>query len=156
TEPRIIVNDRENSILASAPYDKMEIIEQTIKAVDIPGDEAAQMLANVARVKPYRLATLDPGPLVDILNELGELAPQSRIQIDTTNKSLIVYGTLSDHYTVQQLVERLDGSNRNFEVIQLRRVRADAVAGTIKYMFGAEDEKKDNNRRSYYSFYDYY
>ncbi|WP_437191803.1 secretin N-terminal domain-containing protein [Planctomicrobium sp. SH527] len=152
-DPRLIVNERENSILAHAPPDKMEIIDQTITAIDVPGDGEAQMLQNISKVKPYRLTTLDPQPLMLILKEMGELSPQSRVQVDDKSKAIILYGTLSDHYIVQSLIAKLDGSNRSFEVIQLRRVQADAVAGTIQYMLGSEEKDKNKNNRSMYGYF---
>jgi len=155
TPPRLIVNSRENSILVHASPDKMEIIEQTIEAVDVPS-ERDHMLQNLDRMKVYHLSTLDPDPLVKILNEVGDLSPNTRIQVDKDNNSLIVYGELADHVTVQSLVDRLDGSTREFEVLQLRRLRAEAVAGTIEYMFGGEKEEESNSRRSRYSYYDPY
>lgn len=157
-EPRLIVNDQENSILAHATPDKLEIIAQTIKAIDVPGDAGNQLLHSINRVKPYRLSTADPQPIMALLKEMGNLSPQSRLQVDEKSKSLILYGTLADHFTTQALIERLDGTNRKFEVVSLRRLRADAVAGTIQYLLGAEDEEKNqnNNRRGYYYGYQSY
>ncbi|WP_437229007.1 secretin N-terminal domain-containing protein [Planctomicrobium sp. SH661] len=151
-DPRLIVNDLENSILAHANAEKMEIIAQTIKAIDVPGNQNQELLHSISRVKPYRLSTADPQPIMILLKEMGNLSPQSKIQIDEKSRSIILYGTLADHYTTQSLIERLDGTNRNFEVVQLRRLRADAVAGTIQYLLGAEDEdkSKNNNRYPYY------
>jgi len=153
-EPRLVINERENSILAHAPPDKMEIIEQTIKAIDVPGTTDTQLLQNLNRVKSYRLSTLDPQPLVMILREVGDLTPQSRLQVDEKSRAIILYGAISDHLTVQSLIQRLDGSNRSFEVIPLRKVQADSVAGTIQYMFGAENKDKNQNNRS--MFFGYY
>ncbi|QDU38233.1 Bacterial type II/III secretion system short domain protein [Maioricimonas rarisocia] len=152
-KPRLIVNSRQNSILAHAPPDKMEIIEETILAVDVPQEGDRHILQNMDRMKVYRLITLDPQPLVQILLDLGDLSPRSRIQVDEDNRSIIVFGTLADHVTVKTLVDRLDGSNRSFEVVPLRRLRADEVAGTIQYMMGEEEEEEDNNRGGYYSYY---
>lgn len=90
-----------------------------------------------------------------MLLDLGDLSPRSKIQVDEDNRSIIVFGTLADHVTVKTLVERLDGSTRSFEVIPLRRLRADEVAGTIQYMMGEEEEEDDNSRGGYYSYYSY-
>ena len=56
--------------------------------------------------------------------------------------------------TVQSLVEKLDGSPRNFEVIALRRLRADEVAGSIQFMLSPEEKKE--TQRSRWSYYDSY
>ncbi|MBX3439050.1 MAG: hypothetical protein KF861_16290 [Planctomycetaceae bacterium] len=153
-KPKLVINDRENSIVAHAPPDKMEIIRQTIEALDTPSRREGHLLANPHNFKVHRLSTLDPAPLVSILNELGDLSPETKLQVDNVNKSLIVIGPLVDQITVQTLVEKLDGSTRNFAVIPLRRLRAEDVAGTIMYMLGAQEKKEDNRSSSYY--YSYY
>ena len=154
SEPRLVINSRENSILAHAPPDKMEIIEQTVKALDVPAEADGQLLRNLERMRVYRLKTLNPGPLSEILNDVGDLSPGARIRVDKDNNSLVLFGSLSDHVTVQSLVEKLDGSPREFEVIALSRLRADEVAGSIEFMLGPE--KKEETPRSRYSYYDFY
>lgn len=155
TEPRLVLNERENSILAHASPDKMEIISQTIEAMDVPSERQSHILQNLDRMKVYRLSTLKPDPLVKILTEIGDLSPTTKIQVDSENNSVIVYGSLADHVTVQSLVERLDGSSRNFEVIPLRRLRARDVAGTIQYMLGEEEEEDDNSGSRFFGYYSY-
>ncbi len=154
SEPRLIVDERRNSIIASAAPDKMEVISQTIKALDVPSERGDHILQHLDQMKVYRLSTLDPQPLVDILTDLGQLSPETKIEVDASSKSILVYGSLADHVTVQSLVGKLDGSTRNFDVIPLRRLRADAVAATIQYMLG-EDEDKENQNSSRYSYYGY-
>lgn len=155
SEPKLVLNERENSILAHASPDKMEIIEQTIQAMDVPSARETHILQNLDRMKVYRLSTLKPDPLVKILTEIGDLSPTTKIQTDTSNNSIVVYGSLADHVTVQALVDRLDGSSRNFEVIPLRRLRAAEVAGTIQYMMGAEEEETDTKQSRYFSYFSY-
>ncbi|TWT55588.1 Bacterial type II/III secretion system short domain protein [Thalassoglobus neptunius] len=156
-EPRLVLNERENSILAHASPDKMEIISQTVKALDVPSPDSSHILQNLDRMRVYHLSTLKPDPLVQILTEVGDLSPSTRVQVDSENNAIIVFGTLADHVTVQSLVDRLDGSSRSFEVIPLRRLRAAEVAGTIQYMFGEEEEEEDQSSKSrYYGFYSSY
>ncbi len=143
------MDDRRNSIIAHAPPDKMEVIEQTVEALDVPPDRGSHILQHLDQMKVYRLSTMDPQPLVDILKELGQLSPTTKIEVDESTKSLLVYGSLADHVTVQSLVTKLDGSMRSFEVIPLRRLRADAVAATIQYMLGEEEEENQSQSRYY-------
>ncbi len=156
TEPKLVLNERENSILAHASPDKMEIIAQTIKAMDVASDPTKHILQNLDGMKVYRLSTLKPDPLVKILSEIGDLSPTSKIQVDSENNAIIVHGTLADHVTIQSLVDRLDGSSRQFHVVTLRRLRARDVAGTIQYMLGEEEEEEDNSRSRYYGYYGSY
>lgn len=153
-EPKLVLNSRENSILATAPPDKMEIIEQTVKALDISPDSEDQLLRNLDRMRVYRLTTLKPEPLAEILTDVGNLSPGARIRIDKENNSIVLFGSLSDHVTVQALVQKLDGSGRTFAVIPLRRLQAEEVAGSIQFMMGPE--KKEETQRSRWSYYDYF
>ena len=159
-EVRLIVNDRENSVLAQAPPEQMAILELSHKALDVPRDPGEGLLAKmVMREKPvqiYRLARLDPELLVRMLANSGDLDPMTRIEVDKKANAVVVDGPPTDHLVISKLVESLDGTDRSFEVIPLRRLPADYVAGTVKFMMGVEEEKKDtNSRSSRYSYFSY-
>jgi len=145
-EVKLVVNKRRNSVVAHAPANKMAIIEQAVKTLDVPAPQGEQLLANVARMQVYRLAAIDPEPLVKTLEELGGLDPTTRLQVDKANKSIIVYAPLADHVTIRALIDKLDGSGRRFEVVQLRRLEADYVAGTIDFMINGPPQKQSERR----------
>ena len=149
----LIVNPRKNSILANAPPDKMAIIEQAIKTLDVQSDRADSLLTNPTRMQVYRLHAIDPDALVRTLQEVGELSPSTRLEVDAKNKALIAYASLADHVVIRQLVERLDGSGRRFEVVTLRRLAADYVAGTIDFMMNGK--KQDEEQPRYYDPWSY-
>ena len=158
---RLIVNSRENAILAQAPPEQMAVIERSVEALDVPGDPTTgllrRMIEDSGPVRIYRLARLDPELFVKLLTDTGELNPMTRIEVDKTSKSLLVSATAADHLVIGKLVEQLDGNERQFEVLKLRRLPADYVAGSIRFMMGLEEEKEDDSssrRRSYY--YSYY
>src|SRR6185436_1869799 len=75
---------------------------------------------------------------------MGNLDPSTRLETDIPNKSIIVSGPLVDHATVQALIDKLDGSTRRFEVIQLRKLDADYVAGSIEFLI--RGPSKDGSR----------
>jgi type II secretory pathway component GspD/PulD (secretin) len=143
----LVVNTRKNSILVHAPPDKMAIIEQAIKAIDVPSDRSDSLLTNPSRMQVYRLHAIDPDPLVRTLQEIGELSPGTRLEVDSKNNALIAYATLADHVVIRQLVERLDGSGRRFEVLTLRRLAADYVAGTIDFMMTGQKQEEQEQPR---------
>jgi type II secretory pathway component GspD/PulD (secretin) len=149
----LVVNTRKNSILAHAPPDKMAIIEQAVRMIDMPSNDRNSLLTNPTRMQVYRLHALDPEPLVKTLQEIGELEPATRLEVDQKNKVIIAYASLADHVVIRQLVDRLDGSGRRFEVIPLRRLAADYVAGTIEFMMVGQEE--ENERPRYYDYYSY-
>jgi len=152
----LVVNARRNSLLANAPPDKMAIIEQAVKILDVPGSNAEAFLANSNRMQVYRLASLDPETLVKSLNELRVLEPATKLQVDKKNHTIIAYASLADQMTIRALVAKLDGSGRKFEVIPLRRLPADYVAGSIDFMMGGAPKEKKNERRNYFYGYDPY
>ena len=150
----ILANVRENSILAQAPADQMALIAEGVKLLDIPSSRSQSLLKNMSRHQVYRLAAIDPEPLVKLLNEMGDLDPTTRLQVDKKNRSIIVTAPLADHMTIRMLVKKLDGTDRQFEVIKLRRLEADYVAGSIEFMMGGGEKKKKQNNR-FNPFFDY-
>lgn len=151
-EIHLVANNRRNSVIAHAPPDKMAVIAAFVRRVDVPSENANQYGGIDTNVKVYRLASLDPKKLVTSLLSMDALEPTTKLEVDEKNKAIIAYASLSDQLIIQKTLERLDGSAREFDVIQLRRLRAEDVAGTIKSLMGAADTKKDDNsrRRMYY------
>jgi type II secretory pathway component GspD/PulD (secretin) len=151
-EVQLVVNPRKNSILAKAPPDQMVIIEQAVKSIDVPSDRFDSLIANPGRMQIYRLHGIDPEPIAKTLEEIGELDPTTRLEVDERNNAIIAFASLADHVIIRQLVERLDGSGRKFEVVQLRRLAADYVAGTIEFMMGSKEEESGRSRYDYFSY----
>ena len=156
-EPQVflVVNSRENSILANAPPDKMAVIEQAVLVVDVPQDSQQGLLANMHKMQVYRLAGITPEALVKVLQELGSLDPTSRLEIDQKNRAIIAFAPLADHVLIRSLVDKLDGAGRRFEVIQLRVLSAEYVAGSINtLMNGPEKNENSRNRFPFYYYFD--
>ena len=151
----LVANIRRNSVIAHAPPDKMAIITAFIKRIDVPNENAANMQRLETRMKTYRLSSLDPEQFVRSIAELDALEPTTRLIPDEKNRAILAYASISDHLIISQTIERLDGSARDFEVISLRRLKAEDVAGTIKFLMVGEEKKKDNNRNRF-SYYDYF
>ncbi|HVX59144.1 MAG TPA: secretin N-terminal domain-containing protein, partial [Pirellulales bacterium] len=145
----LVVNARENSILANAPPDKMAIIDQAIAVVDVAPYREEGLLGNLSRMQVYRLSGVSPDTLVTVLTELGGLDPTTRLEVDANNRAIIAYAPLADHVLIRSLVEKLDGSGRRFEVIQLRMLSAEYVAGSIQTLMTGPE--KTDSSSSYYS-----
>ncbi|MFK7819613.1 MAG: secretin N-terminal domain-containing protein, partial [Planctomycetaceae bacterium] len=97
----LVLNRPENSILVTAEPDKMKQIEQAIQQLDV-GKKNGTMLGNMSRMKIYELNTYDPGPLVKLLEDLGELDPQTQLKVDEGNRSIMAYAPLADHLLIQE------------------------------------------------------
>ena len=91
--------------------------------------------------------------MVTALEEIADLDPRTRFKTDSNAKILFASATERDHAKIKAMIGQLDGTGRQFEVIWLRRLPADAVAETIfNLMVGKEEE--DDNSSDYYG--DYY
>ena len=145
----LVANARRNSIIASAPADKMAIIAAFVRRIDVQNENADSMSMLESRMKVYRLSSLDPKQLVASLLSMDVLEPTTRLEVDEKNKAIIAHASIADQYAIQQTIKRLDGSARDVDVIQLRRLRAEDVVGTIKFLMGNEEKKDDNSRRNY-------
>ena len=151
TAVSLAVNERHNSILVHARPDKMAVVAQVVEALDVPTDHNTSLLANTNRMQVYRLTGIDPEPVVKTLEEIGNLDPTTRLQVDKKNKSIIAYATLADHVAIRMVVDKLTGSERKFEVLQLRRSSADHVAGTIAFMMGVAMKKEKTRSNPWFS-----
>ncbi len=152
-EVSIVANVRQNSIIIRAERDRIAIATEFLKRVDVPSDTMVSLSDIQSRVQVYRLASLDPEKLLEIVSEMNVLEPSTRMRVDKENKALIVSGSGADRFIISSLIERLDGSGRKFEVLQLRRLDATEVAESIEFLMGKKKEEKQDSRRSYY-YYD--
>lgn len=152
-ETRLVLNARENMIIARAAPDQMAIIEKAIAEIDVERDPARSVLQNINGIRTYRLETVNPQLLVDLLDEMGDLDPGTTLKVDKDKKVIMARASLADHATIQMLVEKLDTTGREFDVIPLRRLDAEYVAGTIMTLMGPKEKKEDNSRNSWYSWY---
>lgn len=152
SEISIVVNGRRNSLLVNAPPDRMAIAAQFIKQVDVPSDSMQSLADLETRVQVFRLTSIDPAKLAEIATDMNILEPATKMRVDEKNNALILSGSVADRYIIKTLIDRLDGSARKFEVLQLRRLDAQEVAESIMFLMGTEEkDDSNNNRRFMYS-----
>ncbi|WP_419194463.1 secretin N-terminal domain-containing protein [Novipirellula herctigrandis] len=152
-EISIVANTRQNSVIIRAPEDRVAIAAEFVKRIDVPSNSLASLADVEKRVEVFRLASLDPEKLVEIIGEMNILEPATRMRTDKDNNALIVSGSPADRFIIQSLIERLDGSGRSFHVLQLRRLEASEVTESIAFLMGQEKDDKQNNSRRSYSFW---
>lgn len=162
-QPKVYLafNRQRNSVLINAPPEQMKVIERTITYLDVPfgADSGAATAADVGStervMKPYTLTTLDPSDFRRTLEEIGGLSPYAEFKTDDDTRTIFAMAPESDHVKIKNLITQFDGSGREFEVIQLRRLPADAVAASINNLMGTPGEKEDKGRNYGYSPWDY-
>ncbi len=156
SQVNLAINSRTNSILVNAPPDKMAMVRQAISAVDVPPYAGQNPLTGIQKIKVYRVAGISPAVLVKILNELGSLDPTTRLEVDQKNRTIIAWAPPADQLLIRSLVEKIDGTGRRFEVIQLRQLSAEYVAGSVHVLMN-ESERTDAGRNRYrFPYYSYY
>ncbi|MDB5387734.1 MAG: type secretion system protein, partial [Planctomycetaceae bacterium] len=148
----IVVNAKRNSLLVQAPADKMAVIAQAVQHLDVGNDKGGSLMHAINSTKIYRLSEIDPTALAKILEEMGNLDPTTRIKVDAKHRSLVVTGALADHVVISELIKKLDGTDRKFEVIRLRRLQADYVAGTIEFMMGVGKKEENDNMNPFMAY----
>ncbi len=151
-EISVVANSRQNSILIQAPTDRVVIATEFLKRIDVPGNALTALSDVQSRVQVFRLVSLDPEKLIEIVQEMNVLEPTTRIRVDAANRALIVSGSAADRFIIDQLITRLDGSGRKLEVLQLRRLEAADVAESITFLMGKKKDE-DESRSRYPSYY---
>lgn len=100
-------------------------------------------------MEKYQLVTISPQSIVTALEDIGDLDPPTRLRTDSDSKTLFAHATARDHQKIQTMIDRLDGTGRELEVIWLRRLPADAVATTLaNLLVGKEEEEDSTSHRS--------
>lgn len=156
-EVSVVANPRQNSVIIRAAADRVAIAMEFLKRVDVPGESMVSLSDIRTRVQVFRLSSLDPEKLIEIVSDMNILEPTTRVSVDKDNHALIVSGSAADRYIIESLLQRLDGSGRSFEVLPLRRLDPVEVAESIAFLMGQkeEDEGSNRNRRSfYYGYFD--
>jgi len=148
----LVADDRNNAVIAYAPVDKLAIIKKAVAEIDVAPQADPSLQAMLSRTRPYHLSTMEPEPLIRALEESGTLSPDTRLTSYPGGKTIIASASLADHMRIAELIKQLDGSGRRGEVIQLRRLPADGVAGTIRQLFFGGGEEGGKKRT--FSLYD--
>ncbi|MEM1070818.1 MAG: secretin N-terminal domain-containing protein, partial [Planctomycetota bacterium] len=138
-----------------APADRVAAAMQFLKQVDVPSASMMSLSDIQTRVQVFRLASLDPEKLIEIVGEMNILEPSTRVRVDSDNNALIVSGSAADRFIIDSLIKRLDGTGRRFEVLPLRRLDPVEVAESITFLMGQKNEDDDQSRRRNF-FYGYY
>jgi type II secretory pathway component GspD/PulD (secretin) len=138
------VDEPHNQILVMAPPDKLAIVEEFIKQVDVPreGDsEWTPRKPQIPTVRVIRLSDGDAQSLVTALTQIYQNTPGVRFSADQSNNAVVVVATPDDQDAIKKLAEQFEEDERNSIVLPLTVLDATTVAellGTV-YSSGQTD-----------------
>ena len=149
-EIHLMANTRRNTVIVNAPPDKMGIIKSAIWKIDVPSDRAVPFRQHAAD------AAVPPGdarsrggrqlprngrrsrPADEARHRQEEPVPSSPMRRPRTRRSSPPWSRTST------------AADRNLKVIQLRKLDADLVAGTIRMLMVGDDKNANNNNNNGY------
>jgi len=147
----IAVNQRGNSLLINAPPELIPTIERTITELDQPDGSEGGLASGALTMMKYKTVTASPDAIITALNDIAHLDPRSQLYSDAGSKTIYANATPADHDKIGRMIDKLDGSGRRFEVIWLRRLAADQVAGTIMtFLVGDKKKEEDSSSMRYF------
>lgn len=141
--PKILltVDLRTNSLMANASADDLRLIEQAVKAIDVPegsGGRSYSRGISTPQLEVYQLENADVPVVMDVLNSI---IPNLLVREDIKSRRLNIYATPEDQEQVRNIIKQLDNDKGLYEdsvtVIQLRRHEATAVATSVRALFSA-------------------
>ena len=147
-EIHLLANERKNSIIVNAPPDKMAVISQAVKILDVSTVPEESIIANIERVQVYRLENVEPDAVIKMIEDMGSLDHRTRLEADDENNAIIASATLVDHVTIRTLVDRLDRGGRQSVIMPLEGLRAEMVVKQIDFLMGGAEEEESSQSSS--------
>ena len=138
----IIADPRDNSIIANAPAEQMSVIAQAVKMIDTPPERDRSIVRDTIQTQVYPIVSADPDALLKLLQDLGDLDPATRLQVDRKRRAIVAHAELADHLRIRLLIEKVDGKSRGFRSLRLQDLQADYVASAIDMVMGGGDGAK--------------
>jgi type II secretory pathway component GspD/PulD (secretin) len=135
---RIVHDAARNAVLATAPRDKLILIERLAKALDTPPLESAVVGNAAVETKVFRV-----GPTAaDVADSIRKaLAPQPGVVVVELSESVMVKANARQMLQVEALLKKADPAALRIESFKLPKAVAKSVAAQLKKLY-AEDPNK--------------
>lgn len=122
------------ALLVTGTSDQLQLVGQALRQLDgIDAENGDKLLQS------YPLASGDGKLLVETLSKLFERdRPTPQISFDPTGQQLLVLGSSKQHALVAQIVQRMVGETRQFEMFRLQTVDPVTAQTAINGLFSQE------------------
>ena len=109
-DARFAADTRANRVLVTAPLREQPRLQAVIEQLDAAPDADQEEI-----LKPYRLKTLNPSTVVELLQPL---VPDMRLSVDEGSKQLLAAGTEFNHQKLEKAVARIDDEDAAASQVQ--------------------------------------
>lgn len=134
----VAVDERTSSLLVTATAEDMKLIEDTIKAIDVPPLEGRVTAAQGAPyLEVYQLKSADP---LEATKTISVLFPGTVLNEDGRSRRIHIQATPEQHRQIADMIRRLDGEGGGTQMAVLPLGRMDAYTATasIQSLFIAD------------------
>lgn len=144
---RLSVSIFGDRIFATGTQSKVDLLSSVIEKADraMPGEEAAadeKVIVPTLQTHPVTSAELQT--VYDVLQTLIAGTPEARLAIDTNRGAIIAFGRPETQRTIAATIAELEGSGRDFTIIDLKRLEPAQALLTINKFFGVGEGGSGN------------
>ena len=126
-QPHVIADTRTNRVLVAASPDKLALVEQAIKTLDMePGTQINNQFSS--RVEVFRVTRNDPTAVVTFLTELLQEDPQVKLTADIRSSSIYVVAPPAQQATIRAVLAEMEGTSSGSSNSAGRRVLSTGTA----------------------------
>ncbi len=139
-EISISTNAFGTTIYALGKADKIQILEDLVKQMDVPPNESESTIeVEKLSVKRHKVVGIDMQLAYEIVSQLLAGSPDVKLAQDAVAKQLVLDARPSEHKLVDDTLAELAGEASDFEVIQLNHLDTLGAIEVIKKFFSLPD-----------------
>ncbi|MCM2369294.1 secretin N-terminal domain-containing protein [Aporhodopirellula aestuarii] len=136
---RLSVSLYGDRIFATGNQSKLDLLESVIEKADrpFPGEGEEVDTAQVTpELRTHPVSSADLQTVYDVLQTLIAGTPDARLAIDANRGAVIAFGRPETQATIARTIAELEGSGRDFTIIDLKRLEPAQALLTINKFFG--------------------
>lgn len=145
--PFVSVDERTNTLFVTATPDKLSLVSQVVKALDVPQVGDADALASqTPRIEVYPVASGTADGLAKVMESVVGTSSEVRISAHPDGRALIVYATPREHDRLKSVLQQLQSEGLRVEVIPLRVLDAASTVTLIRALLGQKEKEPTRSR----------
>lgn len=142
SQTNVSVDERTNTLFVTATPDKLMLVTEVIRTIDIPGNENQANAPQATRIQVY---PVDPGTaegLTRAISSMFQGSSEISASAHPDGSSLIVRASPSDHERISALIDQLRGESAKIDVIPLKVLDASTTARLLKTIWGTQEDSR--------------